>query len=287
MSGPGVFARYPDGCIRINYSKKTGFTARLINLFNLVLIAMFAKGKRMIVTLIHFFFLLILLFASTEAGKNMPKFDLSIQPKNLYNHVDTLVSLSPARSVMNPISLREASGYIKSTFEDYNISTEFQYFQYKQQQFRNVVAVINQGKGPIIVVGAHYDVHGEQPGADDNASGVAGLLEVGRLLKEREKSLQYEFQLVAYTNEEAPFFGTEFMGSYIHAKSLYDSNANVKFMISLEMIGYFTDEPNSQDYPSALLKPFYPSVGNFIAVVSNFYYQRNYTCRRAGRCTNV
>lgn len=114
------------------------------------------------------------------------------------------------------------------------------------------------------IIGAHYDACGNQEGADDNASGVCGLLELARLLK--NEKLKYRIDFVAYTNEEPPFFGTNDMGSYVHAKSLFDNKVKVKGMISLEMIGYYSDEPNSQDYPLFFLEWFYGNKGNFITV---------------------
>lgn len=136
--------------------------------------------------------------------------------------------------------------------------------------FANIIAYINPEKPKIIVIGAHYDVCQDQPGADDNASGIAGLLEAARILSMKSELMDYQIQLVAYANEEPPFFRTNDMGSYIHAKSLKESGADVIVMISLEMIGYFTDQPESQAYPTSLLNPFFPSTGNFIAAVSNF-----------------
>jgi len=118
------------------------------------------------------------------------------------------------------------------------------------------------------VVGAHYDVAGEQPGADDNASGVAGLLELARLLK--GQSFRQRVELVFYTNEEPPFFRTPYMGSAIHARSLAESGKRASLMLSLECIGYFSDEPGSQDHPVRLLNAIYPTTGNFISLVG-FY----------------
>jgi Zn-dependent M28 family amino/carboxypeptidase len=118
-----------------------------------------------------------------------------------------------------------------------------------------------------LIVGAHYDVCGDQPGADDNASAVAGLLELARMVFEQQPALDYRVDFVAYCLEEPPFYATERMGSFIHAKSLYDANVDVIGMICLEMIGYFSDEPNSQPYPIPELAAFYPSVANFIIVV--------------------
>ncbi len=119
-----------------------------------------------------------------------------------------------------------------------------------------------------IIVGAHYDVCGNQQGADDNASGVVGLLELSRLLK--GKKLNYRIDLVAYTLEEPPYFRSEYMGSYIHAKSLITSGADVYGMVSLEMIGYFKNEKHTQSYPIGLLSLFYGNKGNYITVVKKF-----------------
>jgi hypothetical protein len=122
------------------------------------------------------------------------------------------------------------------------------------------------GKGkPYVVVGAHYDTAGPLPGADDNASGVAGLLELARALGAAPPEGRVD--LVAYTLEEPPFFMTPRMGSAVHAASLRREGIEVRAMISLEMIGYFTDAPNSQTFPLGILRFFYPRTGNFIAVV--------------------
>ena len=115
-------------------------------------------------------------------------------------------------------------------------------------------------------MGAHYDVYGPYPGADDNASGVAGLIELAALLGQTPK-LPCRVDLVAFALEESPFFGSENMGSAHHAAALRAAEVTVRAMIALEMIGYFSDQPDSQTLPLFLLRPFYPSTGNFIAVV--------------------
>ena len=116
-------------------------------------------------------------------------------------------------------------------------------------------------------MGAHYDVAGNQPGADDNASAIAGLLETARMVFANKPPLEYRIDFVAYCLEEPPFFATDSMGSYVHAKSLHDSNAAVIGMICYEMIGYFSDKPGSQPFPSTELAKLYPHVANFIMVV--------------------
>jgi Zn-dependent M28 family amino/carboxypeptidase len=119
-----------------------------------------------------------------------------------------------------------------------------------------------------IVVGAHYDVCGEQEGADDNASGVVGLLELARMLDGQK--LSHQIDLVAYSLEEPPYFRTQYMGSYVHARSLAKSNTEVYGMISLDMIGYFSDEKKSQSYPFGILSLFYGKRANYITVIKKF-----------------
>lgn len=119
-----------------------------------------------------------------------------------------------------------------------------------------------------IIIGAHYDACGDTPGADDNASGVAGLIETARLLKGIQP--QYTIELVAYANEEPPYFKTVHMGSAHHARLMAESKTKVHGMLCLEMIGYYSDQEKSQNYPSSSLSWIYPDKGNFIAVLGNW-----------------
>ena len=133
--------------------------------------------------------------------------------------------------------------------------------------YRNVIGSFGPEGRDVIVVGAHYDTDGEMPGADDNASGVAALLELARLLAHEPLSRRVE--LVGFALEEMPFFGTGTMGSAIHAASLRASGRRVRAMICLEMLGCFDDRSRSQRFPFPVLRLFYPNRGNFIAVVGN------------------
>jgi len=124
------------------------------------------------------------------------------------------------------------------------------------------------GKPRIIVIGAHYDSARGAVGADDNGSGVAALLELARLLKPVQPAEGLEMRLVFYVNEELPWFGTEKMGSLVHATALAREERQIAAMLSLETIGWYSDSPGSQRYPF----PFnllYPSTGDFVGFVAN------------------
>lgn len=183
-------------------------------------------------------------------------------------HMNSIVHDFPNRNYLNLSSLNGCAQYIHDEFGKYSEDVSFQNYQAQGNEYKNVIARFGKKEDPKLVVGAHYDVCGGQDGADDNASGVVGLLEIARMLKGVELNLQIE--LVAYTLEEPPFFRSEKMGSYVHAKSLVDNNEEVFGMICLEMIGYFSNEKKSQNYPIGLLKMFYGGKGDYITLVKKF-----------------
>lgn len=133
---------------------------------------------------------------------------------------------------------------------------------------KNIEAEMTGSKKPeeIIIVGAHYDSVSGSPGANDNASGVAALLELARNFK--EQSPERTLRFVAFVNEEPPYFQTEEMGSRVYARRSRERGENIVAMISLETIGYYSDAENSQVYPFPF-SLFYPSRGDFIGFVSN------------------
>lgn len=187
--------------------------------------------------------------------------------EKLYAHVDFLTKIRPYRNYKNLQSLNQCVEYIEKYFKENNLDTELQKFQVDGNEYTNVLATYGPANAERLIIGAHYDVCGDQPGADDNASAVAGLLEVARLLKEHTPKLDYRIDLVAYPLEEPPYFASENMGSAFHASQLNKANVEVKGMICLEMIGYFSDEPNSQHFPNPALSKIYPNKGNFVIVV--------------------
>ena len=116
----------------------------------------------------------------------------------------------------------------------------------------------------LVVVGAHYDTVPGSPGADDNASGVAALIELAALLGPERLPIRF----VAFANEELPYFLGEEMGSWVSARRSRERGENLRAMLSLEMLGYYRDEPGSQSYPPPL-GLFYPNRANFIAFVGD------------------
>ncbi|WP_457634989.1 M28 family peptidase [Persephonella sp.] len=196
------------------------------------------------------------------------------QSERVYKDVEFLTSIRPYRNYLNVGSLNKTADYIHQTFREFSDEAYFQEFSVGGNRYKNVICSINTHLEERIVIGAHYDVAGDTSGADDNASGVAGLLELLRLL--HNKKTNYRIDFAAYTLEEPPFFGTKKMGSFIHAESLYRTKAKIKVMICLEMIGYFSDEEGSQQFPLPFMKLLYPETGNFIGVVGNIF-QRSIT----------
>ena len=194
-----------------------------------------------------------------------PNAERTVDPSRLEAHVRKLsVELAP-RDESHIENLDRVAAYIKSEFSQTGASVSEQPYRIQGNFYRNVIALFGPESEERIIVGAHYDTAGPLPGADDNASGVAGLIELARLLGRQQPPLRVE--LVAFTLEEPPYFRTTGMGSSIHAESFRKQNIRVRAMFSLEMIGYFSDASNSQHFPVAVLSAFYPSTGNFIAVV--------------------
>ena len=136
----------------------------------------------------------------------------------------------------------------------------------QERTYKNFIVRFKGQKKGTYIIGAHYDTFQDTPGADDNASAVAVLLGILSRLSPDE-NLEYSWEFVFYACEEPPFFGTDEMGSWKHSSSV--DAASIICMICLEMVGYFSDEPNSQDYPFAPLKWIYGSKGNYIMGVSN------------------
>lgn len=185
-------------------------------------------------------------------------------PDRLRNDVTFLAEIDPPRSYINKGSQKKVAEYIANSLKSSLGNASYQNFMAGGESYSNVLAFYGDTSSERIIIGAHYDVAGENPGADDNASGVAGLLELARMVGESKPDLPYCLEFVAYNLEEPPFFATEEMGSAAHARQIKKTDVRVKLMMCLEMIGYYSDK---QDYPRPEFYKLFPSHGNFIAVV--------------------
>jgi hypothetical protein len=163
-------------------------------------------------------------------------------------------------------ALEATARYIEVALERLGFAVNPQVFSVGGKAVRNIeVERASSAGGPLFVVGAHYDSFGDAPGANDNGSGVAAVLELARLLRDWSPG-SVRLRLVFFVNEEPPYYRTENMGSWRYAKALSDAGEDVRGMISLETIGAYSDMPGSQKYVGPLSLAL-PSTGNFIAFV--------------------
>jgi Zn-dependent M28 family amino/carboxypeptidase len=172
------------------------------------------------------------------------------------------------RNLHNYESLEAARLFLLSEFVRAGYEPKQQVYEVDGREVANIYVEIKgteESRGTL-VIGAHYDSVEGSPGANDNGSGVVALLEVARQLK--SMSPLANVHLVAFTNEEPPYFQTEAMGSLVYANSLARRDEKVIAMISLETMGYYSDERYSQNYPFPL-SLFYPDTGNFLGIVGD------------------
>lgn len=180
-------------------------------------------------------------------------------------HVEQLAGAIGGRTLARPGSMEATAEYLRAQWEQQGYAVQVSSYAVDGQAVSNLAVEITGRQSELVIVGAHYDTCLGYPGADDNASGVAALLELSRRLHGLTPDRTIRF--VAFANEEPPYFkDPEAMGSSVYALALRAEGREVAAMLSLESIGYFRDDPGSQHYPS-IVAPLYPSVGNFIAVV--------------------
>ena len=193
----------------------------------------------------------------------------------LYRHVDMLAGVIGERHVWRYDYLMAAEKYVRDQLSATGLAVTEQAYTAVGKTVRNLIAEQPGVRRPedILILGAHYDSVEPTPGADDNASAVAGLLEVARLLAGRKfkRTIRY----VAFVNEEPPFYKSVDMGSYRYARDCRNREERIRGMINLEMIGYFSDAPHSQDYPVIprplhLLPRLLSHRANFIVICSDF-----------------
>ncbi len=186
----------------------------------------------------------------------------------LAGHINVLAVEIGERNHRRPAALGRAADYIEAQWKSMGYTVERQPFTHAGQTFDNLI-VERKGKGrpgDIVVIGAHYDTAWDTPGANDNGSGVAALLELSRAFASTQPDRSLRF--VAFTNEEPPHFQTESMGSLVYARRCKARGDRVIGMLSLETMGYYVDGEDTQHYPFPL-SLFYPDRGNFVAFVGD------------------
>jgi Zn-dependent M28 family amino/carboxypeptidase len=184
-------------------------------------------------------------------------------------HVERLAGDIGQRNVFASRSLERATAYIEEEWKKLGYAVERLEYVISGLRCANLVTE-RKGRArrtEILLLGAHYDSVIGSPGANDNASGVAALLEISRLFQAVEPALTVRF--VAFVNEERPFFRTSQQGSMVYAKAARRAGEDIRLMASLETIGCYRYELGSQRYPP-LFGLFYPNRGNFIGIVSDF-----------------
>ncbi|MEY2573503.1 MAG: hypothetical protein QOJ87_1716, partial [Verrucomicrobiota bacterium] len=163
--------------------------------------------------------------------------------------------------------LLAAAEFIESSLTSAGYAPRRDTYELRGRACHNLEVEIPGATREILVIGAHYDSVSGCPGANDNGSGVAALLALARRFA--GKPSRQTLRFVAFVNEEPPYFQTEEMGSFVYAKRCKERGDRITGMISLETIGYFSDAPGSQKYPSAGLGFAYPTTGNFIGFASD------------------
>jgi hypothetical protein len=220
-------------------------------------------------------------FGMRMPGKNVSKAGL-LSPdeialrEELRANVQKLAGEIGERNMWHYAQLNAAADFIEDSFSRAGLNPRRDSYEMHGQPCHNIEAEIPGNRPEIIVIGAHYDSVFGSPGANDNGSGAAAVLALAQRFAAREKerspprrSPNKTLRFVAFVNEEPPYFLSGEMGSLIYARRCKERGDKISAMISLETIGYFSDAPHSQTYPSPGLGLFYPKVGNFIGFVSN------------------
>lgn len=185
----------------------------------------------------------------------------------LKRHIEIVATSE--RNIAHYADLEKAAAYLEGVLSSLGYTVGRQEYVVDGKKVRNIDAVIEARSAAdpeVIVVGAHYDTAPNTPGANDNGSGIASVLELARLLADLKGKTDKRIRFVLFVNEEPPYFWTEHMGSVHYARLLAERKERVTAMFSLETLGYYSDEPGSQNYPA----PFgvmFPNRGNFVSFV--------------------
>src|SRR3954464_13435209 len=221
----------------------------------------------------------------SKAGPLSP--DEVVLREELRSDVQKLAGEIGERNMSHYAQLNAAADFIEDCFSRAGLRTRRDSYETGGQPCHNIEAEIpdtqqgaavspghqtlGEGGSPplIIIIGAHYDSVFGSPGANDNGTGVAATLALARRFASTKPKQMLRF--VAFVNEEPPYFLSGEMGSQVYARRCKERGDKISAMISLETIGYFSDAPDSQTYPSPGLGLFYPKAGNFIGFVSDVH----------------
>ena len=206
-----------------------------------------------------------------QGNSSESKLAISELSERLKNHVVNLSRNERGRNNIDEDTITPSRNYITKQFYNMGLIVNYnKYTSYGDEYSNIIVDIPSKNKSTeILIIGAHYDSVENSPGADDNASGVAALIELGRYLTAAPQT-KYKIRLVAFANEEPPYFQTKEMGSLVYAKSIKSEKENILGMISLETLGYYTNEKGSQKYPP-LINLLYPDTGNFVSFIGNIH----------------
>jgi Iap family predicted aminopeptidase len=221
-------------------------------------------------------------FGIKMPGKNISKAaplspDEVTLREELRSDVQKLAGEIGERNMWHYPQLNAAADFIENSFSRAGLRPRRDTYEIRGQACHNIETEIAGASPEIILIGAHYDSVFGSPGANDNGSGVAAMLALARRFANRQPERRLTqtpyktLRFVAFVNEEPPYFLSGEMGSLVYARRCKERGEKISAMISLETIGYFSDAPNSQVYPSRALGAFYPKVGNFIGFVSNVH----------------
>jgi hypothetical protein len=211
-------------------------------------------------------YLALIVSACTAQSQDPEAMEREAIRSNLAAHLRYLSVTLGERCIFRPENLKAAEAYVFQNFSRMGYQPRRQTFIYQRQEVSNVIAGEESSAG-YYILGAHFDTVAGTPGADDNASGVAVLLEVARLA--RSSPLPRPWTFIGFTTEEPPAYFTPYMGSRVYAKQARKQRRQILGMLCLEMVGYYSREPGSQSLPLTLRFLGYPTTGNFIGLVSD------------------
>jgi hypothetical protein len=199
--------------------------------------------------------------------------DIEESARHLLEHLRFLTVDVGERSLFSPDKLERAAAYIAFSLRKFGLAVEFEDYPCKGFRARNVVA-LSEPSGPVsarYLVGAHYDTILNTVGADDNASGIAVQLELARQLRilRKDRHIPVSVKFVSFALEEYPAYGTDIMGSRVHAKRMKARGEKTDGMICLEMVGYYCQKAGCQKYPLPFMQKRFSDRGDFIGIVAN------------------